>query len=141
MKRFFIIVFLISLVWACSEDGENEDNFSFEILPVATVDVPDTLIQDDVNRIQFTYNIPSNCHSFSDLYYIENGNERTIAVVNLVTDTFGGGSECEPLTGVLDERGFDFFTTPGFDSYIFNFWRGEDINGEDVYYTVEIPVE
>lgn len=131
----------MGFVLSCSDDGGDEDNFSFEILPIATVDVPESLNNDDVNRIQFTYDVPSNCHSFSDLYYIENGNERTIAVVNLVTETVGDGLQCQPLSDVIDERGFDFFTAPGFDSYVFNFWQGEDENGEDVYFTVEVPVE
>ncbi|MGV6830212.1 MAG: hypothetical protein ACWA5P_01460 [bacterium] len=141
MKRCVMIMLCLSVFWGCSESSTDQDNFSFEILPIATVDIPETLINNDVNRITFSYNVPSSCHTFSDLYYIENGNQRTIAVVNLVTESFGSNQQCESYTDIIDERGFDFYAPPGFDSIIFNFWQGEDEAGDDIYYTVEVPVE
>lgn len=139
MKKVALLL-LITLCWSCSVDDGSGDNFSFEIVPIATVETPETLVANDVNRIEFTYNLQSSCHSYNDLYYIENGNQRTIAVVNLVTDTNEVGGECQPLTDVIDERGFDFFAPPGFSSVVFNFWQGQDENGQDVYLTMEIPV-
>ncbi len=140
MKKIVLFSLLIGVIWSCSDDnGENED-FHFEILPISTVQIPEILVANDVNRIIYSYLIPSTCHSFSNLYFLENGNESTIAVVNLVTSTAGAGLACESLLDLEEERGFDFFVAPGFTSYIFNFWQGEDENGEDIYLTVEVPV-
>lgn len=137
-KLALLLVILVS--FSCSTDDGSSDNFSFQIVPILSVDIPETLTANDVNQITYSYNTPSTCHSFNDLYYIENGNERTIAVVNLVSETTGGGAACQELTDSIDERSFNLFAPPGFSSMTLNFWQGEDENGTDVYLTVEVPV-
>jgi hypothetical protein len=140
MKKFILFA-LTFIFWSCGVDDSSKDDFHFEILPIETVSLPEFLQGNDTNRVIYTFKVPSNCHSFSDLYYLENINERTIAVVALVTDNTETGLDCENLDETIEERGFDFFAAPGFDSYIFKFWQGEDENGNDLYYTVEVPVE
>jgi len=140
MKKIVLFGLLIGMIWSCSKESVAGEDFHFEILPIRSVDIPETLMPNDVNRIIYRYNVPSTCHSYNDLYYIENGNQRTIAVVNLVTNSSGIDQPCQTLVEFEEERGFDFFVAPGFTSYVFNFWQGEDENGEDVYLTVEVPV-
>jgi len=141
MKKFVLLSLGLIMFWSCSSDPTDDDNYHFEILPIAEVDAPETLVADDVNRIIYRYYKPTNCHEYNDLYYVANGFNRTLAVVALVTDTFGSGLPCEPQENVIDERGFDFFAAPGATSYTFKFWQGEDENGKDIYLTMQIPVE
>lgn len=140
MKKLLFFGFVSVVFWSCGIDDGPREDFHFEILPIESVSLPDFLIANDFNRITYTYFAPSTCHSFNNLYYLENLNERTIAVVNLVTTSSITGLACETLIENEEERGFDFFATLGYDSYVFNFWQGEDENGKDIYLTVEVPV-
>ena len=51
------------------------------------------------------------------------------------------GLICEPLNEELEWRVFNFECTKNFGSYIFQFWQGQDSNGNDTYLTYEVPVE
>ena len=138
MKKIALLS-LVILFWSCSVSDDEED-FHLEILPIMQVQVPDQLVGGDVNRITYTYRVPTNCHNFNNVYNIESGNQRTVAVVSLVTETTPGGLECSPLTEETDERAFDFLAPNGFSTMVFKFWLGEDEFGEDIYDTYEIPV-
>ena len=140
MKKFALVL-VIMLSWSCSVDEGPENDFSFEIVPILSVELPDTLVPDQMNSISYTYKLQTTCHSFNDLYYVENGNERTLAVVNLVTTQNAIGDACEDLINSIDEREVDVFVPAGFESVVFNFWQGEDTSGEDIYLTLEVPVE
>ena len=140
MKKCIMLGCLLTLIWSCTVDEGSGNNFHFEIMPIANVEVPDTFESGNLNRINYSYYLPTNCHGYNNLYYIENGNQRTIAVVTTVTETFGTGLECQPLIDELDDRSFDIFAPPGLNTMILNFWQGEDENGEDIYLTVEVPV-
>ena len=138
-KLALLLIVLVSL--SCSEDEGSDENFSFQIVPILSVDIPETLTAGDVSQIIYSYNTPSTCHSFNDLYYVENGNERTIAVINLVTENSDGGNECQELIESVEERSFNLFAPPGFTSMTLSFWQGEDEDGTDLYLTVEVPIE
>mgnify|MGYP000094296505 CR=1 FL=1 len=141
MKKLLLFSLILTLFWACSGDPHKDDDFHFEILPIAEVDAPETLVVDDLNRFSYRYKLPSNCHEFSDLYYVAAGTNRTVAVVALVTDTFGAGLTCQEQDDVVDERIFDFYAAQGAERYSLKFWQGEDENGEDIYLTMNIPVQ
>lgn len=140
MKRMLLLCSFLTLLGSCTGDAVTEDSFHFEILPIATVELPNELVGDEMIAIDYTYLLPTNCHSFNDLYYIENGNERTIAVVNLVTDSTPTGLACTTLNEQLDERNFEFYVPPEYSVMVLRFWQGEDVNGEDIYLRVELPV-
>ncbi len=140
IKKILLFSLVALVAWSCTEDNGSDDNIRFEILPIASIDVPDTLESGNLNRINYAYFLPSDCHSFNNLYYIESGNERTLAVVNTVVEnsTVLG---CQPLVEVLDERHFDVLAPSGFNSLVFNVWQGQDEGGQDVYLTIEVPIE
>ena len=82
-----------------------------------------------------SYLKPSNCHAFRDFYYRKNNNERIVAPINYVFEK----NNCETLENELVESTFNFVVTSN-GSYIFKFWQGEDVDGEDQYLTIEVPV-
>ncbi|MCO4820987.1 MAG: hypothetical protein KC469_02890 [Flavobacteriaceae bacterium] len=131
---------LILICWSCSLDDGSDDNIQLEIVPITTVDMPESLLGGDINRISFSYIVPSTCHSFDNLYYLANRNERTLAVVTNVVNDLGSGNPCEDLIDVEESGFLDFYAAPGFDSYTFNFWQGTDENGEDIYLRATVPV-
>ncbi len=134
MKQLFALSFALFLFASCSINDDNP-NFSFEILPVESVVIPDEFELGEVYPITISYFKPTSCHYFHELYYLKENNERTVAAIDVVYEE----NNCETLENELVESTFNFIVTSN-GSYIFKFWQGEDTNGEDQYLTIEVPV-
>ena len=134
MKKLFLFSFILSSLWSCSL-GDDTDSFNYEFVPIESVSIADTLVLGAVHTIVYSYNRPSTCHNFHDLYYVSEDNERTVAVINTVFDN----ANCEPLEDNLIEKTFNFKPL-NTGTYIFKFWQGLDENDEDQYLVYEIPV-
>ncbi|WP_445731573.1 hypothetical protein [Mariniflexile sp.] len=135
MKKLIALSLALILCASCSLDDDNSSNYSFEILPVESVDIPNQFELGKTYPITVTYLKPSTCHVFREFYYSKNLNERTVAPVTYVLEN----NNCETLDAVSEEATFNFIVT-GNGSYIFKFWQGEDANGEDQYLIIEVPV-
>lgn len=129
-----MICLTLLLFIACSVN-DDDVNYSFEILPVESVDIPSEFVLGEVYPITISYFRPSTCYSFNDFYYLKELNERTVAPINYVFDR----NDCENLNDELVEATFNFIVTSN-GSYLFKFWQGEDSNGESIFLTVEVPV-
>jgi len=139
MKKVLLLGIIITSVLSCSLDNSTEEEFFFEILPIESVTLPSEMRYQESYTINYTYFKPSTCHIFNDLYYLSEGNFRTIAVINTVLNEVNN-VVCQPLTDELEERSFTFFCSNNSGSYVFKFWKGKDENGEDVYTFVEVPI-
>lgn len=135
MKKLITLCFALVLLVSCSVDNDNDTNYSFKVLPVESVDIPSEFTLGETYPITVTYVKPSTCHVFREFYYSKNLNERTVAPITLVYEN----NDCETLENVTEEATFNFIVTSN-GSYIFNFWQGEDEEGEDQYLTIEVPV-
>jgi hypothetical protein len=134
MKKILIFSLILVLSWSCSVP-ENDEDYSLEILPIESVDIPDSFTLGEVYPITVTYLRPSTCHLFKEFYYDKDSNTRTVAIIDykfLKTD-------CEDLDNELTEATFNFQPT-SLGSYIFKFWQGEDANGVNQFLTIEVPV-
>ncbi|WP_111308791.1 hypothetical protein [Confluentibacter sediminis] len=134
MKKFLILSFILILMGSCSLDNDRDD-FNLEILPIESVDIPDSFTIGETYPITVSYFKPSTCHSFREFYYDKENNIRTVAVI----DYKFLKSDCEDLENELVEASFNFHVTSN-GSYIFKFWQGEDADGVDQYLTIEVPV-
>jgi len=119
---------------SCSVDDDST-SFSFEVLPVESVDIPDEFELGETYPITVSYLRPSTCHGFKEVYYLKENNERTVAPITYVFDN----NDCETLEDNLVEATFNFIVTSN-GSYIFKFWQGEDTDGETQYLIIEVPV-
>jgi len=142
MKKILFLALLVSLTLlnSCTPDDENAANFQFDFVPVESVIMPQAFNFGETHEISVTYKRPTTCHSFSNFQYIQDeGNERTVVVVNLVTSD----NDCEELQGDFLE---DFqtetfsFSALNLEPYIFQFWQGKDENNEDIFLVYEVPV-
>ncbi|MBC3758438.1 hypothetical protein H7U19_08490 [Hyunsoonleella sp. SJ7] len=137
MKKFLILGFLLVFLSSCDlADDDGNLNFNFEVLPIESVDIPDSFELGAIYPITVSYLRPSTCHQFRDFYYLKENNERTVAVINYCFER----NDCEELTDEVVEASFNFKVTSN-GSYIFKFWQGEDENEVDQYLIVEVPVE
>lgn len=139
MKKLVALSLALFLFASCSLDDDNSTNgglnFSFEILPIETVEIPDTFTLGQTYPIKVSYFKPSTCHAFKEFYYLKENNERTIAVIDYVFDN----GNCQTLTDELVDATINFTATSK-GAYIFKFWQGEDASGEDQYLIKEVPV-
>lgn len=138
MRRIFILAICFFTLSCSTDDGDFQD-FSFEILPIDSVEMPESFTFGEIYNINYTYEVPSSCHVFNDLYYIAEENTRTVAVINTVFES-NSQSNCEVLTDVIMDRSFRFIVTNRDGSYIFKFWQGVDSNCDDIYEVHEVPV-
>ncbi|WP_282134816.1 hypothetical protein [Seonamhaeicola maritimus] len=134
MKRVIMLCLTLIFFASCSVDDDSAD-FSFEILPVESVDIPTEFKLGEVYPITISYFRPSTCYTFNDFYYLKDLNERTVAPINYVFER----NDCETLEDELVEVSLNFIVT-NTGSYIFKFWQGEDNNGEGQFLTIEVPV-
>lgn len=134
MKQLLALSLALLLFTSCSV-SDDHPNFSFEILPIESVDIPNEFVLGETYPITVSYFRPSTCNFFHEFYYSKENNERTVAAIDIVYEQ----SDCETLENVLVESTFNFLVTSN-GSYIFKFWQGEDTNGENQYLIIEVPV-
>lgn len=134
MKKIvaFLSLFLIAI--SCSVD-DDQPNVHYELVPVESVNLEDTLTVGLVNNIEINYKKPSTCHEFNGFYYEKNGFERIIGVQNYVIEQ----NDCQPITNITRQEVLKFKPTE-VGTYTFKFWQGKDTNGEDIFLEIERPV-
>lgn len=141
IKKVFFLGILSFFFVSCSLDDSDNLDFHYEFMPIIEVSLPDSFDYNHVYNIEYSYYRPTSCHYFYDLYYEEVDNStRNIAVVNTVFHE-SGNNFCVDLTEDIVTNSFQFLCTQTQGSYIFNFWIGDDSQGEPIYATYEIPVE
>lgn len=133
MKKIVLLALLPLMFFSCSVDNDLDD-FYFEIMPIESVDIPESFVFGQTYEISVTYDKLNTCHSFYDFIYEINENERTIAVVDIVSTNMTCEDEEELVTVSFN------FTVSSFDTYLFKFYQGEDEDGVDQYHLIEVPV-
>lgn len=138
MKKILLFSFILTLVFSCSLDNDSDqDDSYYDFVAIQSASFPDYFEFGKTYEITYDYFRPSTCHSYSDLYYLVEGNTRTIAVIAYVQT----GDNCEPLVDESMEGSFDFRVEEQAGTYVFKFWQGEDDEGEDVFITYEVQVQ
>lgn len=135
MKRLFLLCVLALSFASCSVERDDSADFYYEILPIESVDLPDEFTLGETYEIHLKYLRPSTCYAFNDFYYTSELNQRTVAIINTVYPN----AVCEPLDNQLEDVTFNFKVTNS-GTYVFRFYQGEDENGNDTYFIVEVPV-
>ncbi|MBR9847136.1 MAG: hypothetical protein GYB35_14015 [Algicola sp.] len=136
MKKLLLISFLICSILACSPENNNDSDFYYETLPISGVNMPSVFQFGSTQQINISYFKPTGCHVFNDFYYQSDLNQKTIAIITAVFPN----QECEVFDEEMETVTFNLEVNE-IDPYVFRFWQGEDENGNDVYYIIEVPVE
>ena len=134
IMRNLLFSFFALFIFSCSLSDDTNENY-FEILPIESVIIPEEFELNEVYEITLNYLRPTDCYAFNDIYYLRENNERTVAII---AEVFSNNGFCEEINTEL-ERTFNFQATST-GSYIFKFWQGEDVDGEDQYLIVEVQV-
>jgi hypothetical protein len=123
------------LMISCSTET-NEPNVHYELLPVDSVVMPTEFYVNVENEITVSYLKPTSCHGFDGFYYKKNDFTRTVAIQSYVIEQ----DNCMNLTAAFSERVLKFKPTE-IGTYVFKFWKGKDINGDDVFEELSVDVQ
>ncbi|RDI56530.1 membrane lipoprotein lipid attachment site-containing protein [Flavobacterium glaciei] len=136
MKKIVLFILFITTLTGCSVDNDNQDSYSFEVLPVDSYTLPEKFILGNTYEIKLKYQRPTECHLFQGIYYDKNLNVRTIAIQTAVNTN----QVCTQQIPALSEVSFKFYVT-NTGSYIFKFYKGKDAADKDLFEEVEVPVD
>ena len=134
MKKLIAITLLLVSIASCSTDNDS-NNYTYEVLPIASYTVPTEFKLGETYTITLKYQKPTACHYYQGIYYDKNLNVRTIGVQTAVDND----QVCNLALPPVSETSFQFFVT-NTGSYIFKFYKGEDAAGNNIFEEVEIPV-
>lgn len=143
MKRVSIAAVFLTVTLALSgclnDDGAN---FYYTTLAIESVDLPDTLVYNEIDTIKFTYSIPNKCHQYAGIDFSDDTQpddtiqKRTFWAVAQAQD----GVECDSAQTVIQENEFPFEVRYN-ETYEFRFISGADSDGEPTFITRTIPVK
>lgn len=135
MKHLILSFICLFTFFSCSLNNDYSGPKSYtELLPVSNIIIPEEFELGETYEIILEYNLPTDCHTFNDIYYLSNLNERKVAILTTVINS----ANCV-IQNIPEEVSFNFIATNS-GSYIFKFWQGQSSNGEDEYITIEVPV-
>ena len=137
MKNFLVLLVILAGIFSCSIEDDVNPTYNFELAPVDSVSLPDTLTYGETYDFEITYERASTCHAFEWFEFTRDTNERKIYVVNRV---YLDASKCEDLEDELVTQDLTFEVIRQ-DYYIFKFWQGVDSNGEDFFLNKQVPVK
>ncbi len=133
MKNSFLSFIAIVLLAGCSL-SEDDDNFDFKTLPVKEATVPSEFNFGETYQITITYDLPNGCHTFDSLFFRQDADERIVAVNAIVALQIA-------CTEAIIEESFTFDITALQETdYVFKFWKGVDVNGENIFEEIVVPV-
>lgn len=135
MFKKFLILFALTVVFnACSLDDDDNLYYSIETLPIKEAIVPAEFEFGSFYDITVTYDLPSSCHFFDQLYYEYEGTSRIVAVNAGVLEN----TDCEDS---ITEKEFTFTVrVEQVEDYLFKFWNGKDNSGNDIFIEILVPV-
>jgi|SRR6187402_3814230 len=137
MKKIVLLLLSVFALNACSIN-DDDPKIHLEVLPVEGYTVPESFTSGQTYEIKVTYLRPTDCYYLEGLYFEKNGDTRTIGFQCSVLDN----NDCQPLDYQTPyEVKFNFMAQNASGSfYTFKFYKGQDVNGNDTFEEVVIPV-
>ena len=138
MKRFkylFLMLMAVAVTTVSCSDDDNDHDYYLEYVNVTDADVPDEFIFGQTYRLNVTVELPSSCYYFYGQYdYFYEGTSRLIYPIAHVHDNEACTLNIREVVFSIPVQALQ--TEP----YIFNFYQGQDDNGQDTFLTIEVPV-
>lgn len=135
MKRLFASILIVLVTLSC-DISDDSPNVYYEFVPIVSVNMSTEMLLNEIYEVTVVYERPTSCHLYHNIYYNpESTFERTVAIISSVYQN----SNCEPLVDSNFEVSFNFKPT-NIGTYTFQFWQGENEDGESEFLTVEAAV-
>ncbi len=138
MKRSFLLLcaLMLSITFSSCDLGDDGPNFHFVPLRIESVEMPESFDLNETYEISFNYIIPDGCTYYEGVDVLKE--EITTRKVVVVGAQRTDQAAC---TEVIREEVASFnFVVLHNQPYLFRFYQGEDMNGEQQFIEVEVPV-
>lgn len=133
MKKLLLIFFSVLLFQSCLKE-DNTIQYEYETLIIDEVEIPDSFTFGEMHEITIKYSLPNSCYSFYSLYYAYEETSRIVAV-NASKSLEGSCTE------VVIQQEYTFTVTANQEEdYVFKFWKGKDVDGNNIFEEITIPV-
>ena len=132
MRRIFFVIFSFIIFVSCTTD--DGPTYHYELLAIEDVNLPEEFEYGKIYEVILKYTQPDDCYISSDVLYEYDEEMRNVAVISTVLDD----KDCFSAK-FEDEISFRVQALQT-DTYVFNFWQGEDENGDPIYLMKEVPV-
>ena len=138
MKRSFLLLcaFMASLTFSSCDIGDDGPNFHFVPLRIESVEMPESFDLEETYVISFKYIVPDGCTNYEGIDVVDEEvtTRKVVAIGAQRTDQ----AACAE---VIQEEVASFnFVVLQNQPYLFRFYQGEDVNGEQQFLEVEVPV-
>lgn len=135
-KRIFVFLSMF-ILFGCSKTDDVVLQYRYEFLPIESYDLPDYFIFGQTYNLNFYFQRPTTCYSFSGFYFEVDGNTRIVAVQALVVNN----PNCLPISdeGPLSIAPMTFHVQQH-GQYVFKLFKGKDDDGNIIYEDVIIQV-
>lgn len=136
MKKYIYLTLVAAFTLnSCLKD--DSPSFYFVPISVKSVEMPDSFIKNETYEIKVTFNKASTCTNFNN-FEVSSSSETTRKVV-VVGTKLSDTENCDQAL-VEETKSFNFKVLFS-EKYTFNFWTGENSDGEQEYLKIEVPVE
>jgi hypothetical protein len=133
----FKFILFLGVVFGLQSCSLNDDdaNFEFSYLPIVSVDVPESFIQNNVYTINVSYLRPDDCTYFQG--FDVSALEETTRNVAVVGSTMIDKTCLETSEEVYTSFQFEVLYT---SDYLFRFFTGIDENGDETFLEIYYPI-
>ena len=133
--KIYILLFVSLVFISCHLENSEE---TLEKIPIYHIQVPENMMMGSEYILTFKYALENDCYSFYDVEIIptDGGKTLTITTFAKVDDT---GGVC---TQEYSEETYSFTFKPiGKVSHKLRFWKGKDLDGNNLFEEIEFNVE
>ena len=138
MKKTFLALcaLMVSLTFSSCDLEDDGPNFHFVPLRIESVEMPESFDLEETYVISFKYIVPDGCTYYEGIDVVDEEvtTRKVVAIGAQRTDQ----DACTEV--IREEMGSFNFIVIHNQPYLFRFYQGEDINGEQQFLEVEVPV-
>ncbi len=138
MKKTFLALcaLMASLTFSSCDLEDDGPNFHFVPLRIESVEMPESFDLEETYVISFKYIVPDGCTNYEGIDVVDEEvtTRKVVAIGAQRTD------QVECIEVIREEMGSFNFVVIHNQPYLFRFYQGEDINGEQQFLEVEVPV-
>ena len=138
MKKTFLALcaLMVSLTFSSCDLEDDGPNFHFVPLRIESVEMPESFDLEETYVISFKYIVPDGCTYYEGIDVVDEEvtTRKVVAIGAQRTDQ----DACTEV--IREEMGSFNFIVIHTQPYLFRFYQGEDINGEQQFLEVEVPV-
>ncbi|APD06524.1 hypothetical protein UJ101_00993 [Flavobacteriaceae bacterium UJ101] len=138
MKRFFVILSLVFvssfMLISCDNDDDYVPRYELFYDEITSAVVPETMTVGETYNITFSVELENSCQDLVDFAYNRIGNERYVTAIS--AESIYNPDSCNEVIST-DDLTFRFTPTQE-TTYTFKFWKGQDVDGKDLYEIHEV---